>query len=251
MKGICCNEIGREVAIITGAGRGIGKGIAEKLMEEGAKIIITDILKEVAEKSAEEIRKNGGKAMAFAGNVAKPDDVNAVFAKAMETYGKIDIVVNNAGMNRDAMLHKMSDEQWDAVIAVNLTGTFYMTREAAKLMREQGSGRIINIASMSWLGNVGQTNYAASKAGVVGITKTAARELARKDITCNVICPGFIETDMTRGVPEKVWDLMISKIPAGRAGSPRDVGNMVAFLASDEASYINGQVIDVSGGMVL
>jgi 3-oxoacyl-[acyl-carrier protein] reductase/2-hydroxycyclohexanecarboxyl-CoA dehydrogenase len=167
------------------------------------------------------------------------------------SYGKIDVVVNNAGINKDGMLHKMSDEQWDAVIGVNLTGTFYMTREASKYMREQASGRIINIASMSWLGNVGQANYAASKAGVVGLTKTAARELARKGVTCNAICPGFIDTDMTRGVPADVWDLMISKIPAGRAGSPEDVGNLVAFLASDEASYINGQVIDVSGGMVL
>lgn len=146
---------------------------------------------------------------------------------------------------------KMDNEKWDSVIAVNLTGTFYMTRKAAQIMREQESGRIINIASMSWLGNFGQANYAASKAGVVGLTKTATRELAKKNVTCNAICPGFIETDMTRGVPENVWDLMISKIPAGRAGQPSDVGNLIAFLASDEAAYINGQVIEVSGGMVL
>ena len=185
------------------------------------------------------------------GNIAKLEDVKRVYQAALEIYGKIDIVVNNAGINRDAMLHKMTEEQWDAVIAVNLTGTFYMTREAARYMRDQGSGRIINISSMSWMGNVGQSNYAASKAGVVGLTKTATRELARKGITCNAICPGFIETDMTRGVPEKVWDLMISKIPAGRAGAPGDVGNLIAFLASEEAAYITGQVIEVSGGMVL
>ncbi len=240
-----------KVAIVTGAGRGLGKGIAAKLAKEGAKVIVSDIVAENAEECAKEIKAEGGEATAFCGNVAKLEDVNAAFDAAVNTYGKIDIVVNNAGINKDAMLHKMADEQWNAVIAVNLTGTFYMTREAAKRMREQGSGRIINISSMSWMGNIGQSNYAASKAGVIGLTKTAARELAKKDVTCNAICPGFIETDMTRGVPEKVWDLMISKIPAGRAGSPEDVGNLVAFLASDEASYINGQIIEVSGGMVL
>lgn len=240
-----------KVAIVTGSGRGLGKGIALKLAQEGAKVIVSDILEESATECVNEIKAAGGEASAFCGNIAKEADVMAVFDSAVNTYGKIDIVVNNAGINKDGMLHKMSNEQWDAVISVNLSGTFYMTREAAKRMREQECGRIINISSMSWLGNIGQSNYAASKAGVVGLSKTAARELARKGITCNVICPGFIDTDMTRGVPENVWDIMISKIPAGRAGSPADVGNLIAFLASDEASYINGQVIDVSGGMVL
>lgn len=240
-----------KVAIVTGAGRGLGKGIAVKLAKEGAKVVVCDILEDIAAECVTEIKEAGGEALAVGGNIAKLDDVKAVYEAAVKTYGKVDIVVNNAGINKDGMLHKMSDEQWDAVINVNLTGTFYMTREAAKLMREQENGRIINISSMSWLGNIGQANYAASKAGVIGLTKTAARESAKKGITCNAICPGFIETDMTRGVPEKVWDIMISKIPAGRAGSPEDVGNLVAFLASDEASYINGQVIDVSGGMVL
>jgi 3-oxoacyl-[acyl-carrier protein] reductase/2-hydroxycyclohexanecarboxyl-CoA dehydrogenase len=174
-----------------------------------------------------------------------------LFDKTIAEFGKLDIVVNNAGINRDAMLHKMTVEQWNQVIAVNLTGTFYMVQAAAKLMREQKSGRIINISSASWLGNIGQANYAASKAGVVGITKTAARELAIKNVTCNAICPGFIETDMTRGVPEKVWDIMISKIPMGRAGQPSDVANLIAFLASDEASYITAEVINVGGGMIL
>lgn len=240
-----------KVAIVTGAGRGLGKGIAIKLAKEGAKVVVSDVNTANAEECVNEIKAAGGEAMAFTGNIAKLEDVNAVFDAAVNSFGKIDIVVNNAGINKDTMLHKMSDDQWDAVISVNLTGTFYMTREAAKRMREQESGRIINISSMSWLGNVGQANYAASKAGVVGLTKTATRELAKKGITCNVICPGFIETDMTRSVPEKVWDIMVSKIPAGRAGSPEDVGNLIAFLASDEASYINGQVIEVSGGMVL
>jgi 3-oxoacyl-[acyl-carrier protein] reductase/2-hydroxycyclohexanecarboxyl-CoA dehydrogenase len=240
-----------KVAIVTGAGRGLGKGIALKLAKEGAKVIVSDVISDNADECVKEIKEAGGEAVAFTGNIAKIEDVNAVFEIAVNSFGRIDIVVNNAGINRDTMLHKMTDEQWDTVIGVNLTGTFYMTREAAKRMREQESGRIINIASMSWLGNVGQANYAASKAGVVGLTKTATRELAKKGITCNAICPGFIETDMTRSVPEKVWDIMVSKIPAGRAGSPEDVGNLIAFLASDEAAYINGQVIEVSGGMIL
>lgn len=240
-----------KTAIVTGAGRGLGKGIAEKLAREGANVVISDIMAENARQCAEELADQGFRAIAVTGNIASLADVEALYQKAADAFGKVDIVVNNAGINRDAMLHKMTDEQWDAVLEVNLKGTFYMTREAAKRMREQESGRIINIASMSWLGNVGQSNYAASKAGVVGLTKTAARELARKGVTCNAVCPGFIDTDMTRGVPEKVWALMISKIPAGRAGQPADVGNLVAFLASDEAAYINGQVIDVSGGMVL
>jgi hypothetical protein len=146
--------------------------------------------------------------------------------------------VNNAGINRDGVLHKMTDENWDQVIAVNLTGTFYCLRLAAQQMRERGYGRIVNVASMSWLGNFGQANYAASKAGEVGLTKTAARELARKGITVNAVCPGFIDTEMTRGVPEKVWGIMVDKIWSGKVGSPEDVGNVVAFLASDEASYV-------------
>ena len=240
-----------KVAIVTGAGRGLGKGSALKLASEGANVIVGDVIAENAQECVKEIKEQGGNAIAVLANIAKLEDVNAIFDAAIKEYGTIDIVVNNAGINRDAMMHKMTDEQWDAVISVNLTGTFYMTREAGKRMRGQGSGHIINIASMSWLGNVGQANYAASKAGVVGLTKTACRELARKGVTCNAICPGFIDTDMTRGIPEKAWDLMMSKIPAGYAGKPSDVGNLVAFLASDDANYINGQVIEVSGGMVL
>ncbi|POP32775.1 3-oxoacyl-ACP reductase FabG [Lactonifactor longoviformis] len=240
-----------KTAIVTGAGRGLGKGIALKLAQEGASVMICDMVEENAQSVVQEIEASGGKASYQICNVAVLDEVNALFEKTLDAYGKVDILVNNAGINRDSMLHKMSVEQWDQVIAVNLTGTFYMTQAAAKLMREQESGAIINISSASWLGNVGQANYAASKAGVVGLTKTAARELAKKGVTCNAICPGFIETDMTRGVPEKVWDIMVGKIPMGRAGKPSDVANMVAFLASEEADYITGEVINVGGGMVL
>jgi len=239
-----------KVAIVTGAGRGLGKGIALKLAREGAKVVIGDAVERNAHEVAEEIVKVGGSAVAACADVSKRIEVEAMFAAAA-AFGPIDILVNNAGINRDGMLHKMSDEAWDKVIAVNLTGAFYCLRLAAQQMRERGYGRIVNIASMSWLGNFGQANYAASKAGIVGLTKTASRELAKKGVTVNAICPGFIDTEMTRGVPQNVWDAMVGKIWAGRVGTPEDVGNVVAFLASDEAAYVTGEVINVSGGMVL
>jgi 3-oxoacyl-[acyl-carrier protein] reductase/2-hydroxycyclohexanecarboxyl-CoA dehydrogenase len=240
-----------KVAIVTGAGRGLGKGIALKLAGEGAKVVIGDALEENAKAVAEAIVKAGGAAIAARADVSKRADVEAMFAAAIGAFGPIDILVNNAGINRDGMLHKMSDENWDKVIAVNLTGTFYCLRLAAQQMRERGYGRIVNVSSMSWLGNFGQANYAASKAGVVGLTKTAARELAKKGVTVNAVCPGFIDTEMTRGVPQNVWDIMVGKIWAGKVGTPEDVGNVVAFLASDDASYVTGEVINISGGMVL
>lgn len=242
-----------KVAIVTGASRGLGKGIAIKLAEEGAKVIIADMIP--ADETVDEIAKAGGTACGFQVNIAKQEEVQALVKFAVDTYGKLDIMVNNAGINRDGMLHKMSAENWDTVIAVDLTGTFYGTQEALKYMREKNYGRIINISSGSWLGNIGQANYAAAKAGVVGLTKTAARESARKGITCNVICPGFIETDMTLKLKEvndgAAWDSMMQRIPMGYAGKPSDVGSMVAFLASDEASYITSEVINVGGGMIV
>lgn len=240
-----------KIAIVTGAGRGLGKGVALKLAREGAKVVVSDVLEANAQAVAAEIEKAGGKAIAVKADIAIKPEVEAMFATAVSQFGPIDILVNNAGINRDGVLHKMSDENWDKVIAVNLTGTFYCLRLAAQQMRERGYGRIVNVASMSWLGNFGQANYAASKAGVVGLTKTAARELAKKGVTVNAVCPGFIDTEMTRGVPENVWEIMVGKIWSGKVGSPEDVGNVVAFLASDEASYVTGEVINVSGGMTL
>ncbi|HAX53724.1 MAG TPA: 3-oxoacyl-ACP reductase FabG [Lachnospiraceae bacterium] len=242
-----------KVAIVTGAGRGLGKGIAKKLAEEGAKVVLADM--NSPDEAVAEITAGGGTASAFTVNVTKQEEMQAMVQYAIDTYGTLDIMVNNAGINKDGMLHKMPAENWNVVIDVDLTGAFYGTQEALKYMRTQGSGRIINISSGSWLGNLGQANYAAAKAGVVGLTKTAARESAQKGITCNVICPGFIETDMTVKLKEvnegKAWDSMMERIPMGYAGQPSDVGNMVAFLASDEAAYITSEVINVGGGMIV
>jgi len=240
-----------KVAIVTGAARGLGRGIAEKLASLGSLVVISDINAEGLEITASEFRDKGYKVDSYVANVGKREDAEALIQYAINQHGKLDILVNNAGINRDAMLHKMNQEQWDSVIGVNLTGVFNCLQPAAIHMRERQEGRIINISSASWLGNIGQANYAAAKAGVVGLTKTAARELAKFNVTCNAICPGFIETDMTRGVPEKVWDTMISKIPMGRAGKPEDVANMIAYLASDQASYITSEVINVGGGFIL
>lgn len=246
-------RLSNKTAIVTGAGRGLGRGIAKKLAREGARVIAADMAE--TDKTVAEITEAGGTASGFRVNVASQEEMRALIQYAVDTYGGLDIMVNNAGINRDGMLHKMSAENWNVVIEVDLTGTFYGTQEALKVMRQQESGRIINISSGSWLGNIGQANYAAAKAGVVGLTKTAARENARKGITCNAICPGFIETDMTLKLKEvndgAAWDSMMQRIPMGFAGKPEDVGNLVAFLASDEASYITSEVINVGGGMIV
>lgn len=243
----------KKTAIVTGAGRGLGKGIAVQLSREGAKVVVADL--EAAEDTVAEIEREGGTAVTYCVNVSKQEEVKALVEFTVQTFGTLDIMVNNAGINRDGMLHKMTAENWDMVIAVDLTGTFYGTQEAIRYMRPKEYGRIINISSGSWLGNIGQANYAAAKAGVVGLTKTAARENAKKGITCNVICPGFIETDMTVKLKEvnggAAWDSMVSRVPMGYAGKPSDVGKLVAFLASDDAAYITSEVINCGGGMIV
>jgi 3-oxoacyl-[acyl-carrier protein] reductase/2-hydroxycyclohexanecarboxyl-CoA dehydrogenase len=237
-----------KIAIVTGAGRGIGEGIARKLAAEQATVICADVNDADAVKLAASL---GHGAVGRKLDVSKSSECDALVNAVQQEFGKLDVLVNNAGINRDAMLHKMTDEQWNQVLAVDLSGVFYMTRAASRIMRAAGSGRIVNIASASWMGNIGQANYSAAKAGVVGLSRTAAKELARSQVTVNAICPGFIDTQMTRGIPEQIRDQQVAKIPLGRAGQPADVAALVAFLASDEAGYITGEVINVGGGYVL
>ena len=237
-----------KVAIVTGAGRGIGEGIARKLAQEGAIVVCADVNESDATSVASTLSPAG---IGLRLDVSNAVQCDALVQDVHHRYGRLDILVNNAGINRDAMLHKMTDEQWHQVIAVDLTGVFFMTRAASRIMRPAGSGRIVNISSASWMGNVGQANYAAAKAGVVGLSRTAAKELARSQVTVNAICPGFIDTTMTRGIPDAIREQQVAKIPLGRAGQPADVAAVVAFLASDEAGYVTGEVINVGGGYVL
>ena len=238
-------------ALVTGAGRGIGRGIAVTLAAEGADLLICDVTEDLLRETADLVTSYGKHCEQLVVDLSQSDDAEGIVGTAIEMLGRLDVLVNNAGINRDAMLHNMTNEQWDLVLAVDLRAVFLTTRAAARHMRERGSGRIINISSGSWLGNVGQANYAAAKAGVVGLTLTAARELARKGVTANVICPGFIDTTMTRGIPEHVREDALRRIPIGRPGQPEDVGHLVAFLASDAAGYITGEVINVSGGYIV
>ena len=240
-----------KVAVVTGSARGIGFGIAKVLSEKGARIVITDVMEEAAKEAAEKLKEAGGDAIYVVSDVSKKEDADKIFEKTIEAYGQLDILVNNAGINRDMMAHKMTEEAWDAVIGVNLTGVYHCIRSVLPYMREREYGRIINISSAGWQGNIGQANYSAAKAGVIGLTKTIAKENAKKGITCNAICPGFTETTMTTSIPEKAWNIMVSKIPMGYVGKPEDVGKAIAFLASDEAAYITAEVMNVGGGMVL
>lgn len=241
-----------KVAVVTGASRGIGRAIALKLAAKGAAVAVTATTLEGAQSTADEIVAAGGKGLAFALNVAESAAVEPFFAAVMEHFGRVDILVNNAGITRDGLLLRMKDADWDAVLDVNLKGTFHCTREAAKLMSKARSGRIINISSVvGEMGNAGQVNYSASKAGMIGLTKSAARELAKRGITVNVVAPGFIETDMTAVLSDKVRGNLLQQIPLERLGTPEDVANAVFFLASDLGGYITGHVLSVNGGMYI
>lgn len=242
-----------KIAVVTGASRGIGRAIAIRLAGEGATVVINyNGSKEKAEEVKQEIEGAGGKAAVCQCNVADFDQCQAFIQKVIDEFGRIDILVNNAGITRDGLLMKMSEEDFDQVIETNLKGAFHTIRFAARQMLRQKSGRIINLSSVVGVtGNAGQANYAASKAGVIGLTKSAARELASRGITVNAIAPGFIETDMTSVLSEKVKKGAAAGIPLGAFGKPEDVAAAAAFLASDEAGYITGQVLHVDGGMVM
>ena len=242
-----------KVALITGASRGIGRAIALKLAAEGAKVAINYAGNTAkAEEVKAEIEKNGGEAILVQADVADSAAVETMVNTVVEKFGQIDILVNNAGITRDGLLMRMKDEDFDAVINTNLKGVFYCTKLVSKLMMKKRSGRIINMASVVGLmGNAGQTNYAAAKAGVIGFSKSAAKELAARGITVNMVAPGFIDTDMTAAMTDKAKEMTLTGIPLNRMGTPEDVANAVAFLVSDNASYITGQVINVDGGMVM
>ncbi|HEQ99284.1 MAG TPA: 3-oxoacyl-[acyl-carrier-protein] reductase [candidate division Zixibacteria bacterium] len=240
-----------KVAVITGSGRGIGLDIAEKFIKNGAKIVLTDISRELLD-DAETKLASQGEVKSITCNVTDSQQVNDLIQNTLEHFGSVDVLVNNAGVTKDTLLLRMKEEDWDFVLNVNLKGAFLVTQAAAKAMIKQKSGRIINISSVVGLmGNVGQSNYSSSKAGILGLTKSSAKELAGRGITVNAIAPGYIETEMTAALPEKAIQAFMDQIPLKRGGKPEDVANAALFLASDLASYITGQVIQVDGGMLM
>ena len=247
------NTLTGKVALVTGASRGIGRAIALKLAAEGAAVVINyHGSMEKAKEVKAEIESGGGIAEIMQCNVADYQATEAMIRKVTDDFGRLDILVNNAGITRDGLLMKMSEEDYDTVLDTNLKGTFHCIRFAARQMLRQRGGRIINLSSVSGiLGNAGQANYSASKAGVIGLTKSAARELASRGITVNAVAPGFIETEMTAVLPEKVRESAVAQIPMGAFGTAEDVAEAVAFLASDSARYITGQTIHVDGGMAM
>ncbi|SES82166.1 3-oxoacyl-[acyl-carrier-protein] reductase [Natronincola peptidivorans] len=241
-----------KVAVVTGSARGIGKSIAEKYAAEGARIVLVDRSLEDVEKTIKEMKESYSEVYGYGMDVTDRSQVQQVFERIAKELGTVDILVNNAGITADAQMYKMTGEQWDNVINVNLTGVFNCSKEAVKIMREKEYGKIINISSVVGLyGNFGQVNYAATKSGVIGMTKTMAKELGRKNVNVNAVCPGFIATEMTEKMPEKVLTMMKEKAPLNRLGTPEDIANACLFLASEEASFVTGTVLSVDGGIVL
>lgn len=242
-----------KTALVTGASRGIGRAIALALASKGFAVALNYAgSHDAAEAVKKEIESAGGKAFTVQGDVSKSEDVDRVFKAVKDEFGGLDVLVNNAGINRDALLIRMKESNWDDVIATDLKSDFLTTKAAAAMMMRKRKGSIINISSVvGIMGNIGQANYAAAKAGVIGLTKACAKEMAARNIRVNAVAPGFIETAMTDGIPEKIREGMISSIPMGRMGQPEDVAKAVCFLASDDSSYITGQVLVVDGGLVM
>ena len=240
------------VAIVTGGAQGIGEAISMTLAKEGANIAVIDVNLEKAQATAENLKKLGVEAEAYKADVSNTAEVEAVVDKIVDRFKKIDILVNNAGVTRDNLLVRMTEAEWDLVIAINLKGTFNFTQKVGKVMMKQRGGSIINISSVIGLmGNAGQTNYAATKAGVIGITKSVAKELAKRNVRANAICPGYIQSAMTDKLTEDVKAKMLAFIPTGTMGTPQDVANIALFLASDMSNYVTGETIRVDGGMAM
>lgn len=240
-----------KVSIVTGAGRGIGRAVALSLAEAGARVVVNSTGQTAANVAAE-INAAGGQGLAVVADISSPAEAARLVETTLAEYGRLDILVNNAGINRDRLVMRMSDEEWEDVLRVNLTGVFLCTRAVLKPMMKQRWGRIINMTSVVGLtGNAGQANYAAAKAGIIGFTRSVAREVASRGITVNAIAPGFIETDMTRQIPEGPREELLKRIPLGSAGTPADVAAAAVFLVSEGARYITGQVLSVDGGMVM
>ncbi len=241
-----------KVAIVTGAAQGIGRAIAEVLARDGADIVVADLDPGRSQETVAAITKLGRRAVNVKVNVAEWNDVKNMTDQVLKDWGKIDILVNNAGVTRDGLLVRMKEEDWNLVLQVNLHGTFHCTKAVLQPMTKQRSGRIVNIASIvGAMGNAGQANYAASKAAVIGFTKSVAREYASRMVTVNAVAPGFVDTAMTQGLSQEVRDTLLKQIPLGRLGQPGDVAEAVRFLASEEAGYITGQVLHVNGGMLM